>query len=185
MNIALRRDLTVPDFLAWAEAQSERQRAELMNGQIVAMSPERVEHTELKFAVAVALTHAIAQAGIDAHALTDGPTVAVDAHTAYQPDALVYAGARLPRGSTTVASPIILVEVLSPSTAHTDKSAKLIGYFQLPSVMHYLVIDPDTGTLAHHVRTADGNIASSQHTAGVLRLDPPGLALSLDAIVRT
>jgi len=44
MTIALRRLLTVEDFVVWAGAQAERQRAELINGQIVAMAPERVEH---------------------------------------------------------------------------------------------------------------------------------------------
>ncbi|MGH6674553.1 MAG: Uma2 family endonuclease [Xanthobacteraceae bacterium] len=69
-------------------------------------------------------------------------TVRIDDHTAYEPDALVYCGARLSRGSMIVAAPVIVVEVLSPATAHTDTSAKLIGYFKVPSVMHYLVLDP-------------------------------------------
>src|ERR1700728_3090010 len=138
MTIALRRPLTVEDYVAWAGAQAERQRAELINGQIVAMAPERVEHGEVKLAAAIALRTAVTRAGLECHALGDGMTVRIDDHTAYEPDALVYCGPRLARGDLIVPSPIIVVEVLSPATAHTDTSAKLIGYFRLESVMHYL-----------------------------------------------
>ncbi|MGH6674552.1 MAG: hypothetical protein ACRECV_21600 [Xanthobacteraceae bacterium] len=47
MTIAIRRPLTVEDYIAWAGAQAERQRTELINGQILAMAPERVEHGEV------------------------------------------------------------------------------------------------------------------------------------------
>ena len=89
MNIALRRSFTVEEYLAWANAQTERQRSELINGQIVAMAPERIKHTKVKLAVAIALKAAVARSGLSCHVLADGPTVRIDDHTAYEPDALV------------------------------------------------------------------------------------------------
>lgn len=178
MTIALWRPLTVEDYVAWAGAQAERQRTELINGQIVAMAPERVEHGEVKLAAAIALRSAIARAGLDCHALGDGMTVRVDEHTAYEPDALVYCGSRLVRGSMMVPDPIIIVEVLSPATAHTDTSAKLIGYFKLPSVAHYLVVDPEARNVTHHTRDRLPNVL----TAGSVRLDPRGLDLTVDEL---
>ena len=62
---------------------------------------------------------------------------------------------------------------------HTDTSAKLIGYFKLPSVQHYLIIDPDTGSVAHHSRSANGSVSASQMKSGAIRLDPPGLTVDL------
>lgn len=178
MTIALRRPLTVEDYVAWANAQTERQRTELINGQIVAMAPERVEHGEVKLAAAIALRTAIARAGLDCHALGHGMTVRIDDHTAYEPDALVYCGERLARGSLIATAPIVIVEVLSPATAHTDTSAKLIGYFKLPSVMHYLVLDPEARNVTHHARDRLPNVLR----AGLLRLDPPGLDLTVDEL---
>lgn len=175
MTIAIRRPLTVEDYVAWAGAQAERQRTELINGQILAMAPERVEHGEVKLAVAITLRAAIAGTGINCHTLGDGMTVRIDDHTAYEPDALVYCGERLPRGSMVVPAPIIVVEVLSPATAHTDTSAKLIGYFKVPSVMHYLVLDPLARSVTHHAR----NRVAAVFTEGQLRLDPPGLDLAV------
>jgi Uma2 family endonuclease len=179
MNIALSRAMTVDDYLAWGLSQSERRRTELINGRIVAVTPERVEHVEIKFATALALKVAISRASVACHALGDGMTVRVDDHTAYEPDALVYCGERLERGSLTVPSPVVIVEVLSPTTAHTDTSAKLIGYFKLPSLQHYLVIDPDSRAVTHHRRTPAGGTTASTATDGTLHLDPPGIELKV------
>jgi len=69
--------------------------------------------------------------------------------------------------------------VISPSSAHSDTSAKLIGYFKLPSVRHYLVIDPEARTVTHHSRGPGGKVASATLASGVLQLDPPGLSIAL------
>src|SRR5690348_6036188 len=64
------------------------------------------------------------------HMLPDGMTVRIDETTAYEPDALVYCGARLGSSAVEVPAPVIVVEVLSPSTRRIDASAKLAGYFR-------------------------------------------------------
>src|ERR1043165_7027897 len=179
MNIALRRALTVDDYLAWAAAHPEARRTELINGQIVFMSPEQVQHTRIKGAVFLALRRAVAESELEAEAFTDGVTIPIDTHTAYEPDASVRLGPPLPGRDMTVPDPVIVVEVISPTSAHSDTSAKLIGYFKLPSVQHYLVIDPDARTVTHHSRGADGTIASATRASGALQLDPPGLAVAL------
>jgi len=176
MNIALRRPFTVEEYLDWAATQRDLPRTELINGQIVAMTPERVEHIEIKVAAVIALKRAIARAGIPCHALGDGMTVRIDNHTAYEPDALVYCGERLKRGTMLARDPVVIVEVLSPTTSHTDTR---IGYFKLPSVHHYLIIDPDACSVAHHSRSASETVSVHTATSGTIRLDPPGLAIDL------
>ena len=74
-----------------------------------------------------------------------------------------------------VPNPVIVVEVLSPTTRHTDTSAKLIGYFKLPSVHHYLIIDPDARTVTHHARAADSTVSGRTLTNEELDLTPPGI----------
>jgi Uma2 family endonuclease len=179
MNIAFRSAMTVQDYLDWASTQRDLPRTELINGQIVAMTPERIEHVEIKDAVRLALKTAIARAAVPCHAVGDGMTVRIDNHTAYGPDGLVYCGERSKRGSLTVPNPVIIVEVLSPTTSHTDTSAKLIGYFKLPSVHHYLIIDPDASSVEHHSRAADGSVSGHTVTSGPIQLDPPGLSLDV------
>ena len=72
-----------------------------------------------------------------------------------------------------------MVEVLSPSTKHVDAGTKLAGYFRVPSVVHYLIVDPDQPLVIHHARQADDSILTHIVREGVIKLDPPGLELAL------
>ena len=72
--------------------------------------------------------------------------------TAFEPDALVYCGPRLPAHSIEVSEPVVVVEVLSEGTAARDHGVKLAGYFSLPSVAHYLILDADDRMAIHHKR---------------------------------
>jgi Uma2 family endonuclease len=180
MNVALRRAMTVDEYLAWSDSQSERQRTELINGQIVIMSAERLLHTVIKANAFLALRQAIQAASLPCAALPDGPGVRIDEHTVYEPDALVYCGNTPPPTSMLIPEPVILVEVLSPTTRHSDTSAKLIGYFKLPTVAHYLIADPDDRTVTHHTRDRTPNVRGN----GPLRLDPSGLDLTVEDFFR-
>ena len=84
--------------------------------------------------------------------LLDSVAVRIDRHRSYQPDALVYCGEPLPDDALEVPNPIVVVEVLSPSNAMKDLRDKLVGYFQVPSIMHYLIVDPDDRLVIHHAR---------------------------------
>jgi Uma2 family endonuclease len=82
------------------------------------------------------LAGGIAAAGLPCEALPDGMTVKIDEHTAYEPDTLVHRGEALADDAVIVPAPVIMVEVLLPSTAARDTGAKLADYFGLPSVCH-------------------------------------------------
>lgn len=165
--------MTVDEFLAWAEGRKGRY--ELHNGVVYAMSPERAGHAEVKHCVATALGSPIARAKLACWMLPDGMTVRINEATAHEPDALVYCGARLPPDAVEVPSPVIVVEVLSPSRRHIDASSKLAGYFKLPSVHHYLVVDPDDRIVIHHSRGEGELIATRIMRSGTLDLTPPGM----------
>ena len=108
-------------------------------------------------------------------------TIRIDEDTAYEPDALVYCGPEIPHSAIEVPNPLILVEVLSPSTRHIDASAKLAGYFSLASVAHYLIVDPDKPLVIHHARReADTTIMTRILTSGPVPLDPPGIEVSVE-----
>ena len=172
--------MSVEEFLAWAEDRQGRH--ELVDGQAYARAPERVGRAETKFAVQSALKQAIGRAGVPCHMLPDGVTVRIDARTAYEPDALVYCGTRLSRDATVVTSPMIVVEVLSPSTGFYDRHDKLAGYFALPSIRHYLIVNIDRRLVIHHER--DGDVLRTRLVpSGSLRLDPPGLDLTVDELL--
>jgi Uma2 family endonuclease len=179
MNVALLRAMTVDEYLDWSDSQSERRRTELINGQIVAKAAERLSHSRVKGQVYLALRQAVAAAKLPCEVMSDGVGVRIDNHTVYEPDAMVRCGQKLLGEIMIVPDPMIVVEVLSPTTAHSDTSAKLVGYFKLPTVLHYLVIDPDDRTVTHYTRDGTPSLLNS----GPLRLDPPGIDLTIEDLL--
>ena len=78
--------------------------------------------------------------------------------------------------------PIVVVEVLSPSTAAIDHGRKLSGYFSLPSVEHYLILDPERRVVIHHKRGQGDAIETRVLSEGSAKLDPPGFAVAVEAL---
>ena len=169
--------MSVDEFLAWAVDRPGRY--ELVDGDVLAMSPQKVRHAEVKGSVFLALRNAVRASGISCRAMPDGMTIRVGERTAYEPDALVCRGPRLAGDAVEVPEPVIVVEVLSPGTRRVDTGRKFSGYFSLPSVHHYLVVNPESRVVTHHWR-GPGDLVSSRIAAdGELRLDPPGLDVSV------
>ena len=178
MNIALPRRLTVDQFLAWAVRQPEG-KYELVDGVVVMQQSQKWGHSKVKAEVYLVLRDAVAAAGIAYYVAPDGPTVRISKHKAFVPDALV---APLPEPvweSLEVSDPVIVVEVLSPSTSRMDETTKLDGYFQVPSVRHYLIVDPDSRTITHHKRGRGGAVPKRIVRKGTLALKPPGIEIEL------
>ena len=123
--------MTVEQFLAWLEDGPQGARCELVAGEIVGMAPERAAHARLNARIWRALDDQVVAGGLPCEALPDGLTVKIDEHTAYEPDALVHCGERLADDALLVPEPLIVVEVLSPTTKAHDAGAKLAGYFDL------------------------------------------------------
>ena len=115
MSVAVEEPMSADEFLLWAEAQDGRW--ELQDGALVAMAPERVAHFETKLRAAVALERAVERAGVPCRVFPDGAGVRIDARTVFEPDALVYRGPRPPPAALEISNPVIVVEVLSASTA--------------------------------------------------------------------
>jgi Uma2 family endonuclease len=171
--------MTAAEFIAWALDQPQG-RYELANGEVIAMAPERAGHALVKLEAARALQDAVAAAGLPCQVFPDGMAVQIDDATVYEPDASVRCGPSLPEEAVVFSDPIVVVEVLSPSTRAQDTGAKLEAYFRLPSVQHYLIVNTSTRSVIHHARSAEGAIATRIHhgpAGGELRLDPPGLAI--------
>lgn len=180
-DAAQTQKLTAEEFYAWCREQPEG-RFELVSGEVVAMAPERVAHVRLKARVWEALRDALRQSGSSCEALTDGASVRIDDATVYEPDALVHHDPELSPDAVDVPEPVVVVEVLSPSTAGRDAGAKLDDYFRLPSVAHYLLFKTERPTVIHHHRLPDGSITTAIHTSGPLELDPPGITIDIDRV---
>ncbi|MFL5252195.1 MAG: Uma2 family endonuclease [Rhodopila sp.] len=175
--------MTREEYRIWAERQAIG-RYERINGIVVAMAPERAGHNIRKALIWQTLRHAVQTAGLPCEVYTDGMTVEVD-DSDYEPDAVLHCGEKLPPDAVVVPDPLVIVEVLSPSTSSTDRAWKLGEYFKLPSLRHYLIVWADQQQVAHHRRGDDGRIETRIVTAGEIRLEPPGITVTVAEIYQS
>jgi Uma2 family endonuclease len=182
MNTVAIKRMNSAEFLVWAQDQ-DKGRFELIDGQPVAMAPERAEHVEAKLNAATALTAAIGRADVPCKAYVEGLAVVVDGSTSYMPDALVNCGEPIARGAMIAPNPVIVVEVLSPSTRGIDTTVKLAGYFRVASLAHYLIVDLGQPHVVHYRKLVDGTVTVTVIEQGDIALDPPGISLAMSSLL--
>lgn len=177
MSDAALRQMTADEFLVWYDDQPEGARYELAAGQVIRMASERAAHARTKLRIAELMSGAVRADGLRCEVFGDGMAVVIDDHTVYVPDASLRCGPPVPDDTVKFSDPVIVVEVVSPSSRSIDSNAKLAGYFRLPTVRHYLVVLTESRTIIHHSREADGPILARIVREGSIRLDPPGILL--------
>ena len=162
---------------AYLERYADRSgRRELVEGRVVELAAERVRHTRTKARVWAELRRAVRAAGVDCEAFADGITVRIDEHDACEPDALVNCGKAPDDDALEAPSPVVVVEVVSPSSVERDSVGKLDAYFRVPSIRHYLVVTTDGRRVVHFERDPSGAPrATIVPSDAALVLDPPGI----------
>ena len=73
----------------------------------------------------------------------------------YYPDASVVCRPN-PPGDSFHDEPVVIVEVLSPSTRRVDMTEKQEAYFAIPSLLVYILVEQDFASLEIHRRTPRG-----------------------------
>ena len=82
-----------------------------------------------------------------------------------------------------ITNPVVIVEVLSPSTAVWDLTGKRERYATLASLQRYLVARADAWQVPHYRRLPVGSWRVTMHGPGdVIDLDAVGVKLSVDAV---
>ena len=178
MNVHVPQRMTVDEFLIWS-LQQEKGRYELQDGLVIMQQAQNWAHLRVKGRIYRLLLAAIERAGVAYYVAPDGATVRIGPRTAYEPDALV---APLPvpnDDALEIPNPVIVVEVLSPSSVKRDLADKVAGYFKVASIAHYLVLDPVEKEIIWHRRAAAGGLEPPLSMKEALGLDPPGIDLDV------
>jgi Uma2 family endonuclease len=126
--------MSLAEFLAWEERQELRW--EFDGFAPMAMTGGTAEHSIIERNLIFSLTGRLR--GHPCQPYTSNLKIAVAGSIRY-PDAFV-ACTPLPRGTFVVTEPVVVFEVLSPSTASTDIGAKNEEYRDTPSIQRYVML---------------------------------------------
>lgn len=129
---------TADDFLRWNEGREGKR--EFVDGRVVAMMTEGSRrHAELFLSLAFLLKRAIDDESLRVTAADYG--VRTPAGIRY-PDVMVHRGEGS-GGELATDAPILLAEILSPSSLALDFGEKALEYTAIPPLRHYLVLSQD------------------------------------------
>jgi Uma2 family endonuclease len=137
MNVRPNLQMDKPAFLAWVEGREERY--ELAGGRVLMMTGRTRAHSQITGNLYAAL-----KSRLDARRWTILLDFGVDPgpKTVRYPDVMVDPAAAAPR-ELTAKAPVLIAEVLSPSTERIDLGDKAAEYRQIESLAAYLVLAQD------------------------------------------
>lgn len=138
-------------FLDWATRQEARH--ELVGGLPKMMTGARIGHDRVVRRALARLTDRLA--GGPSEPFTADVAVRTPNGNVRRPDVTVACGEFDPN-ALALTNPVVVIEVLSPSTRSFDLVRKLAEYQSLPGLRHILPVDPDDRQALPHGRDADG-----------------------------
>jgi Uma2 family endonuclease len=137
MNQALRKPLTLAEFLEWEQRQELRY--EFDGFQPIAMTGGTFAHARIQANLAVSLGGRLR--GKPCTFVGSDLKIEVAGRVRY-PDGFVVCSP-VPNTSIIVADPVVIFEILSPSTSSTDRILKNREYAATPSVQRYVILEQD------------------------------------------
>ncbi|MDW8269982.1 MAG: Uma2 family endonuclease [Anaerolineae bacterium] len=182
-NVVAPPRLSEEDYFRHEESADYR--SEYRDGEIVAMAGATANHNRIVLNIAAALNRQKGSKRCEAFA-TD-LRLFVKRHRFYTyPDVMVICG-RLqfaPGRMDTVTNPVLIVEVLSPSTEAYDRGRKFEFYRSLESLQEYVLVDQDRFLVEHYRRREDGTwlLTTCERPDDILHLPALGVDLPLTVI---
>jgi Uma2 family endonuclease len=177
--------LTIQEYLAH-ERQAET-KSDYLDGEMFAMSGASREHNLVSLRIASSLDTQLAEGNCEVYAHDMRVRTPYDLLT--YPDVVAVCGERwFDDGSEvdTLLNPILIAEVLSPSTEAYDRLTKLEHYRNTPSVAEILLVAQDRPRVEHWVRQGDGRwvVEDIQDLEATVELPSIGCVLKLKKVYR-
>ncbi len=182
MALALKKAALSPEDYLAGEAEAEIKH-EYVDGQIFAMAGASERHNRIAMNIAFHL-RAAARGTPCGVFMADMKLRIASVNAFYYPDVMLTCN-ETDRDPIQKTAPCVVAEVLSPSTATTDRREKVLAYRQIPSLKAFLLADPDRRAVDYFIR--DETSEWQQGTLGemdILGVDcgPIKIGLALDDI---
>ena len=183
-TLAAQTYLTPQEYLDWERKQPFKN--EYHNGQIIAMSGASRSHNRITVDITIQLGNQLMDG--DCEVFASEMRVRTSPEVSYfYPDVIVVCGEPRFEDDTfdTLLNPILVIEVLSLSTAAFDRGEKFEHYKQLASLQEYILISQDRVCVEHYqCQGAQWTHNRYQHLEDTLSLASIECEVPLHAIYR-
>ena len=150
MSVAVRKPMTLAEFLEWEERQPLRYEFDGVGP--VAMTGGTAGHSTIQGNLAIAFGGRLRGKPCRFYG-SDLKFQVAEGHVRY-PDGMVVCSP-VGRTATVVFDPVVVFEVLSPSTASNDRIAKAREYQATASVQRYVMLEQDGVSATIYARLGD------------------------------
>jgi Uma2 family endonuclease len=174
MNVALRKPMSLAEFLEWEERQPIRHEFDGVAPE--AMAGGTAGHAAIQANLTAALRTRLR--GKPCQFFGSDLKIQVAGNHIRYPDGIVVC-TPLERTATIVHDPVVIFEVLSPSTASTDRIVKAREYQAKESVQRYVMIEQDRIGATVYVRAGDSWTFAILSNDAVLSMPEIGVELPL------
>jgi Uma2 family endonuclease len=132
------QSMTPAEYLVWEAEQSLRH--EYIEGEVYAMAGGTLPHNDIAVNLTSALRSALRGTGCKVR-MSDAKVKISENGPYFYPDLVVSCDDRDRQAMDAICYPILIIEVLSPSTAGFDRGDKFRFYRRLSSLQEYVLID--------------------------------------------
>ena len=174
---------TIADFDAFTASQVDTAEFELVDGSIEMMSNPTETHEQIAGNIGAPLKLAMDQRGCRCYqgGIRVQRSDDIRETDKTRPDVVVRCGP-VSKG-TYINDPVVIVEVLSPSTIDKDRGPKLAFYKSLATVRHIALVYQDQMRVEHYRRTDSGfEFEALTTAASQLRFDAVEFSLPLETV---
>jgi Uma2 family endonuclease len=154
------RRMTLDEFLVWDDGTDRRY--ELWGGVVTAMAPPMPRHGLLTAALSGELRSAL-RARPPCRVFSEAGIALPERNDTFYVADLAVICEPLRAEDRLIRDPVLIVEVLSPSTAAIDRQIKVPDYRRIPSVTEILLIDSESAFAEVHRREGDRWITEMMH----------------------
>ena len=171
---------TSSDYLVWEEEQVERH--EFLDGEVFAMAGAEDKHVTVSMNLMVALHQHLRSSPCRIYA-SDMRLHVEKADAYFYPDVFVTCSKKDLESAKVKTEPILIAEVLSPSTKRTDLGEKFENYTQIPTLREYVIVSQDTPHLQIFRRRCNWKV-EYYYAGDTFTLESVGLEMTVDTIYR-
>lgn len=160
-------------------------RHEFLDGEIYAMAGGTREHAAICANLTSSLGGQLRGKGCQVHS-SDLRIRVLESGLATYPDVTVVCRSAEvdPEDRNTIVNPVLLIEVLSPSTAAYDRGEKLGHYRRIPSLREVVLVAYDERLIEVWRREAEDTWVRREARSGTLQLTAVPATLSVDEVYR-